>query len=61
MDVRFTAESGHQLSALGCPLSAKSGHYAVQQKSLPAMLSKRFAGTPFGPLSRTLEQVPLMM
>jgi len=24
--VRFTPESGHQLSALGCPLSARSGH-----------------------------------
>jgi hypothetical protein len=29
-DVRFTTESGHWLSALGCPLCAKSGHYAVQ-------------------------------
>jgi len=24
-DVRFTPQSGHDLSALGCPLSAKSG------------------------------------
>jgi hypothetical protein len=24
-DVRFTPESGHQLSLLGCPLCAKSG------------------------------------
>ena len=26
-DVRFTPKSGHQLSALGCPLCAKSRHY----------------------------------
>ena len=26
IDVRFTPESRHRLSALGCPLSAKSGH-----------------------------------
>jgi hypothetical protein len=25
-DVRFTPKSGHQLSALGCPLCARSGH-----------------------------------
>jgi|SRR6516162_10777969 len=25
-DVRFTPKSGHHLNALGCPLSAKSGH-----------------------------------
>jgi len=25
-DVRFTPESGHQLSALRCPLSANQGH-----------------------------------
>ena len=30
MDVRFTPESGHQLSALRCPPSAKSGHRAYQ-------------------------------
>jgi hypothetical protein len=26
IDVRFTPESGHRLSALGCPLSANKGH-----------------------------------
>ena len=29
--VRFTPKSGHWLSALGCPLCAKSGHSASQQ------------------------------
>jgi hypothetical protein len=29
-DVRFTSESGHQSSALACPLSAKSRHSALQ-------------------------------
>src|SRR5262249_55604560 len=29
--VRFTPKSGHRLSALRCPLSAKSGHFASQQ------------------------------
>jgi hypothetical protein len=31
-DVRFTPESGHQLSALGCPLSARSGHLRVSRQ-----------------------------
>jgi hypothetical protein len=29
MYVRYSSESGHQLSALGCPLCANSGPYAV--------------------------------
>ena len=33
-DVRFTPKSRHWLSVLGCPLCAKSGHYAVQQPIL---------------------------
>jgi hypothetical protein len=28
LNVRFTPESGHQLSALGCPLCAKSGRWS---------------------------------
>ena len=31
-DVRFTPESGHQLSALGCPLCATSRHSALRQR-----------------------------
>jgi hypothetical protein len=31
-DVRFTPESGHGSARWQCPLCAKSGHYAVQQK-----------------------------
>jgi len=31
-NVRFTPKSRHWLSALGCPLCARSGHYATQQK-----------------------------
>ena len=30
-DVRFTPESRHSVQYFGCPLCAKSGHYAVQQ------------------------------
>src|SRR5215468_4713510 len=30
IDVRFAPESRHQLSALGCPLCAKSGHSALR-------------------------------
>src|SRR6516165_8592805 len=33
IDVRFTPESGHWLSAAGCPLCAKSGQSATQQNS----------------------------
>ena len=32
MNVRFTSKSGHQFSALGCPLGAKSRHSAQQQR-----------------------------
>jgi len=32
INVRFTPKSGHQLSALRCPLCAKSRHDAMQQK-----------------------------
>src|SRR6516225_9121460 len=31
-DVRFTPESGHQVSALGCPLCAKSGHWSPHRR-----------------------------
>jgi hypothetical protein len=34
VDVRFTPESGHQLSALGCPLSARS-RLASESPGLP--------------------------
>jgi hypothetical protein len=30
-NVRFTPKSGHWLSALGCPLCAKSGHFALRK------------------------------
>ena len=33
-DVRFTPKSGHRMSALGCPLCAKSRHSAVRKKTL---------------------------
>ena len=33
LDVRFTPKSGHWLSALGCPLCAKSRHSAAQQNA----------------------------
>jgi hypothetical protein len=32
LDVRFTPNNGHQLSALECPLSANSGHSALRQR-----------------------------
>jgi hypothetical protein len=34
MDVRFTPESGHWLSALERPLCAKSRHYSLRQRLL---------------------------
>src|SRR5215469_17393972 len=37
LNVRFTPESGHWLSVSGCPLCAKSRHYAAQQK--PSIVS----------------------
>jgi hypothetical protein len=39
IDVRYSPKSGHQLSALGCPLCAKSGHYALQQSTSAASAS----------------------
>jgi hypothetical protein len=34
INVHFAPESGHSNSLARCPLCAKSGHYAVQQKAL---------------------------
>ena len=36
-DVRFTTESGHSPRWLGCPLSAKSGHYGADRELLEAV------------------------
>jgi hypothetical protein len=34
-DFRFAPDSGHPAGGLGCPLSARSRHYAVQQLIAP--------------------------
>jgi len=39
-DVRFTPESRHQLSAVGCPLCAKSGNRLYPVRRLPALISE---------------------
>ena len=40
-NVRFTPECRHRETLLGCPLCAKSGHYAAQQKKLPIRSPRR--------------------
>jgi len=37
--VRFTPKSGHWNSSPRCPLCAKSGHYAAQQKAAYSITS----------------------
>src|SRR6516165_8282970 len=44
-DFRFTPESGHSLSELGCLLCAKSGHSAVRRNT-PAPLAKAHSAFP---------------
>src|SRR5262249_32934329 len=37
-NVRFSPKSGHELSVLGCPLSAQKATYAVQQDFAPIVV-----------------------
>ena len=63
-DVRFTPERGHQRSALGCPLCAKSGLMRCSNRPagqpIPDGKVDRVWGSPFGvrPVQRSRSPMP---